>query len=71
LAINAVNFPKKTALILEQERYSYAQLNEESNRMANALLALEAEEGLRVAVLEKTTHHPNSGGRVQRRHFRP
>jgi len=55
LAINAVNFPKKTALILEQERYSYAQLNEESNRMANALLALEAEEGLRVAVLEKTT----------------
>jgi len=55
LAINAVNFPKKTALILEQESYSYAQLNEESNRMANALLAQGAEEGLRVAVLEKTT----------------
>lgn len=55
LKINAVNFPKKTALIMEEERFSYAQMNEESNRIANALIGQGAEEGMRVAVLDKTT----------------
>lgn len=55
LTINAENFPKKTALIMEEERFSYAQMNAESNRIANALIEQGAEEGMRVAVLDKTT----------------
>lgn len=55
LTINAVNFPNKTALIMEEERFSYAQMNAESNRIANALIEQGAEEGMRVAVLDKTT----------------
>lgn len=55
LAVNAVNFPKKIALITEEENYSYAQLNEDCNRIANALIAVGAAEGIRVAVLKKTS----------------
>lgn len=55
LAINAINFPQKTALITEQGRYTYARLNEESKRIANALIARGAEEGQRVAVLARTS----------------
>ncbi|MGC8809378.1 MAG: long-chain-fatty-acid--CoA ligase [bacterium] len=55
LSINAINFPQKTALIMDKERISYAQMNAESNYIANALIAQGAEEGKRVAVLEKTT----------------
>jgi long-chain acyl-CoA synthetase len=42
---------QKTALISEQRRLSYADLNEASNRLANALLKLGVGKGDRVALL--------------------
>ena len=55
LGVNAMNFPEKTALIMGEERSTYRQMNAESNRIANALIRDGAEEGFRVAVLEKTS----------------
>ena len=55
LEVNASNFPDKIALILGEERLTYRQMNEESNRIANALIRREVGEGVRVAVLEKTS----------------
>ncbi len=55
LAINAEKYPQKTALTLGEERLSYGQINEESNRLANALIDQGAKEGLRVAILGKTS----------------
>lgn len=55
LTINALHFPEKTALITEQGHCSYALMNEESNRIANALLARGAKEGQRVAILARTS----------------
>jgi acyl-CoA synthetase (AMP-forming)/AMP-acid ligase II len=55
LTINASNFPGKMALIIEGERYTYQQMNMESNRIANALIRKGVGEGQRVAILEKTS----------------
>ncbi|HEX7373318.1 MAG TPA: AMP-binding protein, partial [Thermodesulfobacteriota bacterium] len=55
LEVNASNFPDRIALILGEERLTYRQMNEESNRIANALIRREVGEGVRVAVLGKTS----------------
>ena len=55
LRINALKFPKKVALIIEGDRYTYEQMNDESNRIANCLIRKGAREDVRVAVLEKTS----------------
>ena len=43
-------FPEKAALIFEGRTYSYKELNERVNRLANALRALGVEKGDRVGV---------------------
>ena len=55
LTVNARNFPKKIALIMGGERYTYEQMNAESNRIAHALINKGVGEGLRVGILEKTS----------------
>jgi acyl-CoA synthetase (AMP-forming)/AMP-acid ligase II len=55
LEVNASNFPEKIALIMGEDRLTYRQMNAESNRLANALIRDGVKEGIRVAVLEKTT----------------
>jgi long-chain acyl-CoA synthetase len=55
LAVNAANFPGKIALIMGEERLNFREMNAASNRMANALIREGIGEGVRVAVLEKTT----------------
>ncbi|GAB1545342.1 long-chain fatty acid--CoA ligase [Scytonema sp. NUACC21] len=44
-------FPNKTALIFEERSFTYKELNEISNRVANALRKLGIERGERVALL--------------------
>ncbi len=41
----------KTALVMEDRRISFSQLNEDSNRVANALIKLGVKKGDRVAIL--------------------
>ncbi|MDO8691096.1 MAG: AMP-binding protein, partial [Dehalococcoidia bacterium] len=48
---NARRSPDKTAVVCEGRRYTFSQLRERSNRLANGLLALDARKGDRVAVL--------------------
>lgn len=48
---NARRYPDKTALVFEGRSYTYAQLNQRVNRLANGLLSLGAQKGDRVAVL--------------------
>jgi long-chain acyl-CoA synthetase len=55
LAVHAANFPGKIALIMGEERLNFREMNAASNRMANALIREGIGEGVRVAVLEKTT----------------
>lgn len=55
LTTNSVNFPKKVALIMGEERYNYLLMNAEANRIANALIKKGIGEGVRVAILERTT----------------
>jgi fatty-acyl-CoA synthase len=47
----ATLFPKKTAIVFEQSRISYAELNERVNRLANGLLKMGVKKGDRVALL--------------------
>jgi long-chain acyl-CoA synthetase len=53
--VNAWNFPKKIALIMGEERYTYEQMNTGSDRIAHALIHRGVVEGLRVGILEKTS----------------
>ena len=55
LTVNGANIPEKIALILGGERLNYREMNAASNRMANALIRDGIGEGVRLAVLEKTT----------------
>ncbi len=48
--------PEKVAIVFEDERYSFHQLNERVNRLANALLKLGVEKGDRVAMLQVNTN---------------
>ena len=48
---NARKYPHKTAIICEQTRRTYRELNERSNRLARALLGLGLAKGDRIAIL--------------------
>ncbi len=51
LGQNAKKLPHKTALVYQDTRLSYLELNQRTNRLAKALLGLGLEKGDRVAVL--------------------
>jgi long-chain acyl-CoA synthetase len=50
LQISAGRFPDKVALVCDGQRLTYAQIEEQANRVANGLLALGVRRGERVAV---------------------
>ncbi len=52
LSIASAICPDKEAIIFEGKRYTYGQLNERSNRLANALKGLGINKGDRVALLQ-------------------
>ena len=52
---NARKFPKRTALIGEQGRRTYAQLDEEASRLANYLLTQGVGVGDKVTLLAKSS----------------
>jgi fatty-acyl-CoA synthase len=55
---SAYHFPDKTALIYNDRSFTYAQLEEESNRVANGLISLGIKQYDRVAILaHNTVHH--------------
>jgi acyl-CoA synthetase (AMP-forming)/AMP-acid ligase II len=50
---NAINYPNKEALVFEDLRYTWSQLNERVNRLANSLLSLGLKKGEKVALLSE------------------
>lgn len=52
---SARRFPDKTALVVGDDSYSYAQLNQHSNRIAHTLIGAGVQKGDRIAI-----HLPNS-----------
>ena len=50
LDLQAVKRPEKAGVIFGETEYTYAHLNKEANRMANALIALGVQKGDRVAM---------------------
>lgn len=48
--------PEKAAIVFENRRISYAQLNERVNRLANALIGLGCKKGERLAILSENTN---------------
>ena len=48
---SAANCPNKTALIFQNQRITYAEMNRRVNRVANSFLQMGLEKGDRVAVL--------------------
>jgi acyl-CoA synthetase (AMP-forming)/AMP-acid ligase II len=53
VARNAINYPNKEALVFEDLRYTWSQLNERVNRLANSLLSLGLKKGEKVALLSE------------------
>jgi len=51
LIFTANKFPKRTALIFEEKRFTYQEFNDRVNRFANALLRLGLRKGEKVATL--------------------
>jgi len=56
LEITANEVPQKTAIVLGSQRVTYGELDEASNRVANALIGLGVEKGDHVAIL--MSHSP-------------
>jgi long-chain acyl-CoA synthetase len=54
---SARRFPTKTAIILDEHRLSYAELNGAANKIANALADLGVERGDKVALMLPNTPH--------------
>jgi acyl-CoA synthetase (AMP-forming)/AMP-acid ligase II len=52
LMITSSICPDRTAIVFEGERFTFSQLNERANRMANALLGLGVEKGDKVTILQ-------------------
>ena len=52
LTIASAICPERTAIIFEGKRYTFAELNERTSRLANALAALGVKNGDRVAMLQ-------------------
>jgi fatty-acyl-CoA synthase len=55
LSLTAARFPNKTALVFEGARYSYRQLDELSDRLANSLAGLGAKRGEKIALLSRNS----------------
>ena len=53
---SALNFPNKEAVVFEDARLTYKQLNNRVNRLANALAKMGFKKGDRVTVLAENTH---------------
>jgi long-chain acyl-CoA synthetase len=53
---NSKLFPHKTAVVFEDKRFTWAELDGRVNRLANALLNLDAKRGDHVAILSKNCH---------------
>ncbi|MCZ6665760.1 MAG: long-chain fatty acid--CoA ligase [Gammaproteobacteria bacterium] len=51
LSVNAGRFPDRTALVFDEKRFSYTELNARACRLGNALTALGVGKGERVATL--------------------
>lgn len=56
LDLSALLVPERTAIVFEGERYSYAQLKERVNRLADSLNQLGLEKGERVAIFNVNTN---------------
>ena len=56
LTIASAICPDKTAIVFEEKRYTFSQLNERVNRLGNALLALGVQKGDRLAMLQVNTN---------------
>ena len=56
LTITAAICPDKEAIIFEEKRLTFAQLNERVNRLANALLGFGIQKGDRVAMMQVNTN---------------
>ena len=52
LSISQAICPDKTAIIFEGKRFTYTQLNERCNRLANALSSMGVKKGDRVAIMQ-------------------
>lgn len=52
LSISHAICPDKTAIIFEGKRFTYSQLNERCNRLANALSSMGVKKGDRVAIMQ-------------------
>jgi len=52
LSIAAAICPDKTAIVFEDKRYTFSQLNERANRLANGLMKLGAKKGQVIAFLQ-------------------
>jgi acyl-CoA synthetase (AMP-forming)/AMP-acid ligase II len=50
---SAARFPHKNAIIRDDVRLTYAELNDRANRLAHALVATGAERGAKVAVISR------------------
>ncbi len=57
LSIASAICPDKEAIIFEGKRYTYAHLNERSNRLANALKGMGVKKGDTVALLQVNCNH--------------
>ena len=53
---NARRYPNKLALVFENNRYTFKEFNERTNRLANALLDMGVKKGDRVAILLDNCH---------------
>ncbi|MGH6980471.1 MAG: AMP-binding protein, partial [Stellaceae bacterium] len=49
----AAAHPDRTAIVIRDERVSYAEINRRANRVANGLIAAELKPGARIALLDK------------------
>jgi acyl-CoA synthetase (AMP-forming)/AMP-acid ligase II len=54
--ITAAICPDKEAVVFENKRFTYSQLNERINRLGNALLALGVKKGDRIAMMQVNTN---------------
>ena len=52
---NARNHANKTALIFQDKKFTYAEFNAETNRVANALLAYGVKKGDKIAIMMKNS----------------
>jgi long-chain acyl-CoA synthetase len=55
LSMNAYRFPDKLALVSDQGKFTYRQLEQSANRIAHVLLSLGLMRGERVAIIENTS----------------